>query len=116
MKAALLGIYRSLVHEARIYQVKLHLCSPGYVDTNIYKSAVFRNTSYEKTMKMIGGLGFPVLSAENAAARIIRAASSGSSERVFPLYAAVLAWLAPRAPWLISIIHRKIIRDFHRIP
>ena len=116
MKAALLGVYRSLVHEAKVYQVKLHLCSPGYVDTNIYKTALFRNTSYEKTMKMIGGMGFPVLSARDASARIIRSTRAGSNEGVFPFYASALAWLAPRAPWLIGFIHRKIIRDFHRIP
>lgn len=115
MKAGLLGLYRSLVHEARNYRVDLHLCSPGYVETNIYRTALFRNTSYEKTMKLISGMGFPVLSAPDAAARILRATRRGSSERSFPFYAALLTWLAPRAPRLIKGIHRVIIRRFHQM-
>lgn len=116
MKAGLLGVFRSLVHEAKVYQVKIHLCSPGYVETNIYRNALFRNTSYEKTMKLIGGMGFPVISAGDAAARIIRSSRARSGETVFPFYASLLAWLAPRMPGVIGFIHRKIIRDFHRIP
>ena len=116
MKAGLLGFYRSLVHEAENYRVSVHLTSPGYVDTNIYKTAVFRNTTYEKTMKLIGGLGFPILSAGDAAGRIIRSIRSGKSEHAFPFYASLLKWVAPRLPWLIGRIHQKIIGDFHRIP
>lgn len=116
MKAGLMGLYRSLVHEAKIYRVNLHLCSPGYVDTNIYKTARFRSTTYEKTMKMIGGLGFPVISAGDAARRILRSTRSGSNETAFPFYASLLKCVAPRVPWLIGRIHQKIIRDFHRIP
>lgn len=116
MKAGLLGLFRSIRHEGAARQIHFYLASPGYVSTNIYKTALFRNTSYEKTMELIRSLGFRVLSADDAARRILKSVRSGKREFAFPQYASLMKWLAPRMPWLIGLVHQRIVRNFRRIP
>ncbi|MGD7652664.1 MAG: SDR family NAD(P)-dependent oxidoreductase [Verrucomicrobiales bacterium] len=112
MKAGLLGLFRSLWYEGRRHGVFCQIVSPGYVDTNIYKAAVFRNTTYEKTVGNIRKLGFPMLTAEETAVRIIRNVRKGKRQYVLPQYAALMAWIAPRAPFLIDRVHREVVKRF----
>lgn len=114
MKAGLLGLFRSLWYEGRSHGVSLHLASPGYVDTGIYRSATFRKTTFDKTMKQIENLGFGIISADDSAARIIRSVRRGKKEFAFPAYASVLKWLAPRSPFIMSLVHSKIIKGFRK--
>ncbi|MEO7098077.1 MAG: SDR family oxidoreductase [Luteolibacter sp.] len=116
MKAGLLGLYRSLWHEAKSHGVSIYIASPGYVDTGIYKSAVFRNTTYEKTMNLINGLGFRILSAEETARKILVSVNRGESEFALPAYASVMKWVAPRMPFLIDIVHARMVKCFRQIP
>lgn len=112
MKTGLLGCFKSLRYEGLAYGVSLHLASPGFVDTDIYRSAIFRKTCYEKTMSEIEGMGFKVMSANMAAELIIRNVRKGKSEFAFPSYAALLKWISPRFPFVVDRIHRKMIRLF----
>ena len=116
MKAGLLGLYRSLSHEGKAQGVSIHLASPGYVDTGIYKSAVFRKTTYEKTMNLINGMGFRILSAEEAARSILRSVSHGKREFALPAYASFMKCVATRMPRVIDIIHAKMIKSFRQTP
>lgn len=115
MKAGMLGLYRSLVHEGKAHNVAIHIASPGYVDTNIYKSAVFRKTSFERTMMQIESLGFPILSAARTAEVILRSVRRGKREFALPGYASFMIWLAPRAPILIGMVHARIVKRFRQI-
>ncbi|QTN34020.1 SDR family NAD(P)-dependent oxidoreductase [Akkermansiaceae bacterium] len=115
MKAGLLGLYRSLYHEGASHGIRIHHVSLGYVGTGIYKSAIYRNTTYEKTMEGIRRLGFGFLSAEEAARKIISEAAKGKSEFAVPAYATAMKWVAPRMPFLIGIIHRRIMRIFRQL-
>lgn len=114
MKAGLMGVFRSIRHEGELLGVRFHLVSPGYVDTEIYKRAKYRSTSYEQTMRLIGTLGFKVISAEEAARRIVRKVAGGKRDLCFPAYAWFLASLAPRMPFIIDRIHRRILERFRR--
>jgi short-subunit dehydrogenase len=114
MKAGLLGLFRSLWYEGRSHGVSFHLASPGYVDTGIYRSATFRKTSFDKTMRQIESLGFGVISADDSAARILRAVRRGKKDFAFPAYASVLKWIAPRSPSIVGLIHSKIIKGFRQ--
>jgi short-subunit dehydrogenase len=114
MKAGLLGLFRSLWYEGRTRGVAIHLASPGYVDTGIYQSATYRQTSYEKTMRQIAGLGFGAISAEDAATRIIHSVQRGEKEFAFPAYASLMKWVAPRMPLLINVVHSKMIKCFRQ--
>ncbi len=111
-KAGLLGLYRSLVHEGRAWGVGVFIASPGYVDTPIYRKAVFRKTTFEKTMRDIRSLGFGILSSSEAAETILRKVGAGKTEFAFPAYASLMKWIAPRFPFFIGLIHRRMIRGF----
>lgn len=112
MKAGLMGLFRSLWYEGQTHGIAVHLASPGYVDTGIYRAATFRKTSYEKTMRQIDGLGFKVISVNDCASRIIRSVQRGEKEFAFPAYASVMKWIAPRMPFIIDFVHTKIIKGF----
>lgn len=112
MKAGLLGLFRSMWHEGQAHGVCFHLASPGYVDTSIYQSAVYRGTTYEKTMDQIKKIGFSSLAAPVAAARILTSVDRGECEFAFPAYAALMRWVAPRLPFLMASIHAKVVKRF----
>ncbi len=116
MKAGLLGLYRSLCHEGKSHGVSIFLASPGYVDTDIYKSAMFRKTTYEKTMDSIKGLGFRILSAEETARDILHSVSRDKREFALPAYASVMRWVATRMPLVIDIVHAKMVKNFRQSP
>jgi short-subunit dehydrogenase len=114
MKAGLLGMFRSLWHEGKARGVRMHLASPGYVNTDIYRNATFRETSYEKTMKEIAGLGFRIMSAEETARLVLRSVRRGECEFALPAYASLLKWVSPRFPALIGVIHARIVKCFRQ--
>lgn len=116
MKAGLLGLHRSLVHEGRFHKVDIHLASPGYVDTEIYKRAIYRNTSYDRVMAQIRSLGFKVLSAQETARRILVKVRKGKPRSAMPFYSALFGWLAPRCPFVIDLIHARILKSFRQSP
>lgn len=116
MKAGLLGLCRSLWAEARRHGVQVQLALPGFVDTPIYRDAIYRGSTYEQNMRRIAALGFGMISAEDAAARILRQAGRGRRRFAFPWYAALLAALAPRLPWALRSLHRKLVEGFRNPP
>jgi len=115
MKAGLLGLHRSLRYEAERFGVRVHLVAPGYVDTGIYRSATYRGTSREHIMKIIGDMGFKMISAEQAADTILRGVQKGKHEICFPAYARLMTWIAPRAPVLIRLLHQDMTGRFRRL-
>jgi short-subunit dehydrogenase len=114
MKAGLLGLHRSLVHEGKFRNVDIHIASPGYVETNIYKRAIFRNTTYERVMRQIQTLGFKVMSATDTAAMILTKVRRGKKQITLPFYASLFVWMAPRFPFVIDRIHAKILESFRQ--
>lgn len=115
MKAGLLGLYRSLWYEGRTHGVSVFHASLGYVGTEIYKSAIYRNTTYEKTMESIDRLGFGILSASDAASRIISNVNRGKQEFAVPGYAAMMRWIAPRMPIVITSVHNRIMNIYRQL-
>lgn len=112
MKAGMLGLYRTLSHEGRPYGVTVHIASPGYVETGIFKSAIYRGSSLEKTMRLIKSLGFGLISSAEAASAILRRVKRGSTEFAFPWYASLMAWTAQRFPIVTRPIHAIILKRF----
>lgn len=112
MKGGLVGLFKSLWHEARDHGVSIHLASPGYVRTRIYEVATFRGTSYEKTMEVIKGMGFGLEEPDEMAEMIISKVAKGKSEFAIPGYAALVKWIAPRMPWVLSPMHARMMKLF----
>lgn len=112
MKAGLLGLYRTLRHEAPRLGIRLHLVSPGYVRTGIYRSAVYRRSTCESTLRQIDESGFKMMEADAAATAILKGIASGRGEIVFPGYARLLSWIAPRFPAVVRSIHAGMVKRF----
>lgn len=112
MKAGLVGLCRSLCSEARRYGVRFHLANPGFVDTEIYRRAIFRNTNYEETMASIRSTGFRIITPEEAARKILKAVGKNRRSSTFPFYAVCLKWFALRMPAVLKPIHRSMVRKF----
>lgn len=115
-KAGLLGFYKSLKYEAKSHGISVHNGVPGFVDTGIYQAAIYRKTTYQKTLSEIRALGLPLLTAKDAASRILKSVRRGKSEFAFPFYTAGLKWLSPRFPWIIDRMHHKMLREFRKTP
>ena len=116
LKAGLGGFFRSLRHEAGTYDIDVHLVSPGYVNTDIFRSAIYRDSDYESTMKQISALGFPMMQPAAAAKEILKGISRGKKEIVFPGYARLCAWFANRLSWSVYPVYTKILREFRKLP
>jgi short-subunit dehydrogenase len=114
MKGGLLGMFRSLTHEARAGGVDLHLVSPGFVDTGIYRSAIYRKTDCDTTLRQVRRMGFRMIPADRAAELTLRAIARGRREIVFPGYARAMAWASRRIPWLQRVVHRMWMENFLR--
>lgn len=115
MKAGLLGLYRTLRYEAPQHGVSVHLVSPGYVRTAIYQSAIYRRSNYDNTLKQIEEMGFGMIESSDAATAILRALAAGKKEIVFPYYARLLSWIGPRFPWLLGLIHARMVKRFREL-
>lgn len=115
MKAGLLGLFRTLRHEAPGQGVSVHLVSPGYVRTGIYRSAIYRRSNFDNTLKQIDEMGFKMIEPSEAAEIILKGIKAGKEEIVFPGYAKVLAWIAPRFPGLVKGIHNRMVKRFREL-
>ncbi len=115
MKAGLLGLFRTLRYEAPGKGVAVHLVSPGYVRTGIYRSAIYRRSNFDNTLKQIDEMGFKMLESPEAAAVILKEIARGKEEIVFPGYAKLLAWVAPRFPRLVGGIHARMVKRFREL-
>lgn len=115
MKAGLLGLFRTLRHEAPGHGVSVHLVSPGYVRTGIYRAAIYRRSNFDNTLKQIDEMGFKMIEPAEAAEIILKGIKAGKEEVVFPGYAKLLAWIAPRFPWLVGSIHARMVKRFREL-
>lgn len=115
MKAGLLGLYKTLYYESKPLGVKVHLASPGYVDTPIFETAIYRGSTPQALRRQIEEAGFGMISAEETARRILKGVANGKAQIVFPGYARMLAWLAPRFPAILKPIHRKMVKRFKEL-
>ncbi len=116
LKAGLNGLFRSLWHEARMHDIDVRLVSPGFVATGIFRSAIYRDTDYESTMKQISALGFPMVAPADAAKAILKGVARGRKEIVFPGYACLFSWFARRMAWSVRPVHNRILRGFRKKP
>jgi len=112
MKEGLIGIYRSLKHETAYHGVALHLVVPGFVETTIFKNAVYRGYTHSLATATIKRLGFKMMSAEEAACKIRKGIDKGKEQIIFPFYARLLMFAAQRIPFVLKPSHATIIKCY----
>lgn len=115
MKAGLLGLYKTLRYECKQVGVKVHFVAPGYVDTPIFDTAIYRRSNSQATRQQINEMGFGMLSPKESARLILLGVAAEKGEIVFPGYAKLLSWLAPRFPWLLNPIHNRMVKRFREL-
>ena len=115
MKAGLVGLFRTLRYEAPGRGISVHLVSPGYVRTEIYRSAIYRRSNFDNTLKQIDEMGFKMIEPDKAAEAILKGIARGKEEIVFPGYAKMMAWLAPRFPFFVRGIHERMVKRFREL-
>jgi short-subunit dehydrogenase len=109
-KQAMLALGYSIWPEAAEVGVNFHIACPGFVQTRIFEASRFRDCDLAGVMQCIRKLGFPIMSADKAARRLLKDVRRGKRLIIFPLYAKLMAFLGRRMPWFIDIFHRRVIR------
>lgn len=108
-KGAVIELSRSLREEARAYGIKVSLVCPGYVRTNIFTQDRVIGADLGAVIKDVP---VKMLSADEAAASILKGVARGADTIIFPLSAKLL-WLFSRwAPFLLGPIQRKLLEPF----
>lgn len=99
-KHALVGFTRTLQIELSQTGVNVHLVCPGFIKTSLFRNAEYVGVNKEAlqpdTSKM--------LSASDAAYKIIQGIHKGRAWIVFPFYVKLLWWLEGCIPWLTQRI------------
>jgi short-subunit dehydrogenase len=111
-KFAVVGLSLSLRAEAASLGVRVSVACPGFVQSGIYDAATIVNADVRRLWAKIP---FPLMTAERAAARILRGMDRNEATIVFPFYARVLWWLGRINGALMTPLHRRVIADFRAV-
>jgi NAD(P)-dependent dehydrogenase (short-subunit alcohol dehydrogenase family) len=110
-KHAVYGLSRSLRSEAKDFGVKVTAICPGFVNTNILKSAQMFEISYEEMMKM---LPYKLMELEPAVEVILKGIKNNRDLIVFPAHARVSWWLNRHFRGLANWANELIIRRYRK--
>lgn len=97
-KSAVLGFSIALRSEAESYGVKVSAVCPGNIETPMTHGA------------KLSGLT-PAISCDRAATEILKAVHRNSGVIVFPFYTRIFWWIERLAPWLGTMLRRRIVRN-----
>jgi NAD(P)-dependent dehydrogenase (short-subunit alcohol dehydrogenase family) len=111
-KFAVVGFSESLRPEAEAFGVSVSTICPAYVETPLLHQSESVNVDLQKAL---GLLPFPVLTAQDAAERILRGVVRRQAIVLFPLYAKLLIWMYRLFPGLSHRMNLKNARDFRAL-
>lgn len=107
-KHALVGFTRTLQIEMSNTGVMVHLVCPGFIRTKLFANAEYIGVEKE----MLQPDTSTMLTASDAANKILQGIQKNRSWIVFPLYVKMLWWLEWCAPWLARWIWAQEWRKF----
>lgn len=111
-KFAVVGLSLTLRAEAEALGVRVSVVCPGFVQSGIYAAADLANANAQE---VFAKSPFKPISAERAAARILRGVERNEAVMVFPFYARVLWWLGRLNGALLAPLHRRMLTDFRAV-
>ena len=111
-KFAVVGFSESLRPEAEAWGVSVSTICPAYVETPMLHQSESVNVDLPKALRL---LPFPVLTARDAAERILRGVVRRRAVLVFPFYAKLLVWMYRLFPWLAHRMNLKNARAFRAL-
>jgi NAD(P)-dependent dehydrogenase (short-subunit alcohol dehydrogenase family) len=111
-KFAVVGLSLSLRAEAASLGVRVSVACPGFVQSGIYEAATIVNADARRLWEKVP---FALMTAERAAARILRGVARNEALIVFPFYARLLWWLGRINGALVAPLHRRMLTDFRAV-
>jgi NAD(P)-dependent dehydrogenase (short-subunit alcohol dehydrogenase family) len=109
-KHAVVGLSLSLRQEAEALGVRVTVVCPGFVQTEIFASAILGGPTVRW---MVGRMPIQLYPVDLAAQRILAGVARNRAKVVFPLHAHVLVWTSRFAPWLMNLFMQRTLRE-HR--
>lgn len=106
-KSGVVALSLALRAEARDLGVRVSVACPGFVDTAIFEHAIGVQVDRDE---FLAGLPFGLVSAGEAARRILRGVAHNRSLIVFPTYARCLWWLTRLHPSALTPLQLRSIR------
>lgn len=108
-KHAVWGLSRSLRAEGRAYNVKVTAICPGFVESNIYDTAVRVNTPSEEYRKAIP---FKIIPTARAADIILKGVLDDREIIVFPFYARLFWWVSVNFPAITRFFYARSVQKY----
>lgn len=108
-KSFVTGLSRSLLPEAKRYNVNVSLVFPGYVKTNIFSDDRVLGADPKSVFKK---MPFKAISPEKAAAHILTGTLRRKKKIIFPFSAKCLWFLAHWAPAVLRPFHKGFLKPF----
>jgi len=111
-KFAIVGLSESLRIEGAALGVKVSVCCPGYVKTNMVEQGLGVGIKLRDVLTLSS---FKLLSPEECSRRILQGVARNQAIIAFPTYVRVLTWLYRFAPRLLFRLGLKMIRDLRTV-
>jgi NAD(P)-dependent dehydrogenase (short-subunit alcohol dehydrogenase family) len=107
-KTAVVALSTALRTEAQALGVRVSVACPGFVDTAIYENAI--GVKIDKK-EFLAKLPVRLVSAPEAARKILRGVERNRSMIVFPFYARLAWWLVRLHPGALGGMHRRMLAN-----
>lgn len=111
-KHAIIGLSTGLRLEAEEFGVKVSVFCPGFVNTNIFNSGIYLNSTREDVLSII-----PVKAIEpgKAVQQLLKGVSRNQAVITTPFYTKLFWWVHRLNQKLSDVPNRKTLTDFRKI-
>jgi NAD(P)-dependent dehydrogenase (short-subunit alcohol dehydrogenase family) len=111
-KYGVVGLTQALRHETADLGIRMTLVCPGIVRTSFYDALEIIGTDRETYMKFMPRR---IITAERAAEIILRGVAGNRALIIFPFHAKILWWMSKFAPFVMSMINKKMVRKYRSL-
>ncbi|HLY15811.1 MAG TPA: SDR family oxidoreductase [Bryobacteraceae bacterium] len=111
-KSAVVTLSTAMREEAAGFGVRVSVVCPGFVDTAIYENSIGIQIDKDE---FLAKLPVRLISAADAARRILRGVERNQAIIVFPFYARLLWWLTRIHPAALGWFHRRMLANLRAL-
>jgi short-subunit dehydrogenase len=111
-KHGVVGLSKGLREEGKLYNIKVTVVCPGFIESSIYESAELVNADTSDSRAMIP---FKLVPVDKAVSIILKGVANNKAMIVFPFYGKLIRFLQNNFPALLNSIHKKTLKDFRNL-
>ncbi len=111
-KYGVVGLTQALRHETSDLGVRMTLVCPGIVRTSFYDALEIIGTDHDTYMKRMPRR---LISPERAAEIILKGVARNRALIIFPFHAKALWWINRLFPFVMTMINRKMVREYRTL-